>query len=118
MLLMMAEVLQLSRVAHAFPASRFWSFLAFHQTHVDWAGCSLLLVALGTFPRSLSSMRTTFTFEDTLAQIGLGYPFLFLLAFRPPKWQAISLVAILSGYWLAWALYPAPGPGFDYQPVG
>ena len=41
MLLMMAEVLQLSRVAQAFPASRFWSFLAYHQTHVDWAGCSL-----------------------------------------------------------------------------
>jgi uncharacterized membrane protein len=28
MLLMMAEVLQLSRVAQAFPFSRFWSFLA------------------------------------------------------------------------------------------
>src|ERR1044071_5033376 len=41
MLLMMAEVLQLSRVAQAFPGNRFWSFLAYHQTHVDWAGCSL-----------------------------------------------------------------------------
>jgi uncharacterized membrane protein len=28
MILMMAEVLQLSRVAQAFPSSRFWSFLA------------------------------------------------------------------------------------------
>jgi predicted acyltransferase len=25
---------------------------------------------------------------------------------------------ILFGYWLAWALYPAPGPGFDYAAVG
>ncbi len=25
---------------------------------------------------------------------------------------------ILTGYWLAWALYPVPGPGFDYQAVG
>src|SRR5205823_6287613 len=41
MLLMMAETLHLSRVAHAFPASRFWSYFAYHQTHVDWAGCSL-----------------------------------------------------------------------------
>ncbi|MGO9968732.1 MAG: DUF5009 domain-containing protein, partial [Bryobacteraceae bacterium] len=41
MLLMMAEVLQFSRVAQAFPSSGFWSFLAYHQTHVDWAGCSL-----------------------------------------------------------------------------
>ena len=23
-----------------------------------------------------------------------------------------------AGYWLAWALYPLPGPGFDYQAVG
>ena len=35
MLLMMAEVLQLSRVAHAYPASTFWRVLAYHQTHVD-----------------------------------------------------------------------------------
>ena len=41
MLLMMAEVLRLARVAEAFPGNWFWSFLAYHQTHVDWAGCSL-----------------------------------------------------------------------------
>ena len=41
MLLMMAEVLQLSRVAKALPGNGFWSFLAYHQTHVEWAGCSL-----------------------------------------------------------------------------
>jgi len=41
MLLMMAEVLQLSRVAQAFPGNPFWGFLAWNQTHVDWAGCSL-----------------------------------------------------------------------------
>src|SRR5436305_13748204 len=41
MLLMMAEVVQLARVFRNFPTSRFWSFLAYHQTHVAWAGCSL-----------------------------------------------------------------------------
>lgn len=41
MFLMMAEVLALSRVARAFPESRLWQFLAYHQTHVDWRGCSL-----------------------------------------------------------------------------
>src|SRR3954454_25037265 len=41
MLLMMAEVVQLARVYRNFPASRFWSFLAYHQSHVAWAGCSL-----------------------------------------------------------------------------
>ena len=25
---------------------------------------------------------------------------------------------ILTGYWLAWALYPVPGPGFNWQSVG
>ena len=39
MLLMMAEVLQLSRVAQAYPGNWFWSFLAYHQTHVAWSGC-------------------------------------------------------------------------------
>ena len=153
MLLMMAEILQLSRVARALPGNAFWSFLAYHQTHVQWAGCSLhdtiqpgfsflvgvalpysiaarlarggtfgplflhalwrsfLLAALGIFLRSMHSPQTYFTFEDTLTQIGLGYPILFLLAWRPPKWQWTALGVILFGYWLAWALYPAPQPG-------
>ena len=41
MLLMMAEVLSLSRVARALPESGFWQFLSFHQSHVPWVGCSL-----------------------------------------------------------------------------
>ncbi len=160
MFLMMAEVLQLSRVAAAYPGNWFWGFLALNQTHVDWAGCSLhdtiqpgfsflvgvalpysiasrlakggtfgkmfghaiwrsiLLVALGVFLRSMHSTQTYFTFEDTLSQIGLGYPILFLLGFRPPKWQWIALTVILTGYWAAWALYPVAGPGFDWQSVG
>jgi len=160
MVLMMAEVLQLPRVAQAFPGNWFWQTLAFNQSHVPWAGCSLhdtiqpgfsflvgvalpysiaarlargatfgrmfvhalwrslLLIALGIFLRSTHSSQTNFTFEDTLTQIGLGYPFLFLLGFRPLRWQWIELGTILSGYWLAWALYPVPGPGFDYAAVG
>jgi heparan-alpha-glucosaminide N-acetyltransferase len=159
MLLMMAEVLQLSRVARAFPGNWFWGILSYNQTHVEWSGCSLhdliqpsfsflvgvalpyslasrlrrgatfgplfahalwrsfLLVALGIFLRSTHSAQTNFTFEDTLTQIGLGYPFLFLLGFRSPRWQWGTFATILFGYWLAWALYPAPGPGFDYAAV-
>ena len=160
MLLMMAEVLRLSRVAQAFPGNWFWGFLAYHQSHVPWAGCSLhdtiqpgfsflvgvavpysiasriakggtfwrmfghalwrsvLLVALGVFLRSMRSTQTNFTFEDTLSQIGFGYPFLFLLAFRPRRWQWVALAVILTGYWLVWAFYPVPGPDFNYQAVG
>ena len=148
MLLMMAEVLRLSRVSQAFPENPLWKFLANQQTHVEWAGCSLhdliqpsfsflvgvalpysiasriakggtfgkmfghalwrafLLAALGIFLRSTHSPQTNFTFEDTLTQIGLGYPFLFALGFRPPRWQWTALGVILTSYWLAWSLYP------------
>jgi predicted acyltransferase len=41
MFLMMAEVLHLSQVSAANPESSFWSFLAWHQTHVPWTGCTL-----------------------------------------------------------------------------
>lgn len=143
MILMMAEVLRLAEVARAHPGNSFWAFLAWNQTHVEWAGCSLhdliqpgfsflvgvalpysiasrlargatfgrmfahalwrslVLIALGIFLRSMHSPRTNFTFEDTLTQIGLGYPFLFLLGFA--RWRTIwtAFGLILFGYWLA-----------------
>ena len=83
--------------------------------HAMWR--SLLLVGLGIFLRSMHSTQTNFTFEDTLTQIGLGYTFLFLLGFRSERWQWITFASILFAYWLAWALYPAPGPNFNYEAV-
>lgn len=41
MFLMLAEVLRFDAVAKAVSGSRFWAFLAFHQSHVEWVGCSL-----------------------------------------------------------------------------
>ena len=41
MFLMMAEVLRLRAVSRALPDSKFWAFLANHQSHADWVGCSL-----------------------------------------------------------------------------
>lgn len=88
-----------------------------HQlAHTIWR--SILLIALGIFLRSTDKTQTYFTFEDTLTQIGLGYTFAFLLAYCRPKWQWIAFGALLFCYWLAWALYPAPGPGFNYAAVG
>jgi len=84
--------------------------------HALWR--SLLLVFLGIFLRSVGHHITYFTFEDTLSQIGLGYTFAFLLYFCQPRVQWIAFASILFVYWLAWALYPAPGPGFDYAAVG
>jgi predicted acyltransferase len=79
---------------------------------------SFILIALGIFLRSMQSPMTNYTFEDTLTQIGLGYTFAFLLTFVRPRWQWFAFGGILFGYWLAWALYPAPGPYFDYAAVG
>src|SRR5450755_3016874 len=80
---------------------------------------AFILIFLGIFLRSLHSSQTYFTFEDTLTQIGLGYVFLFLLGFvTKEKWLWVSLGVILFGYWLAWALFPVAGPGFDWQAVG
>lgn len=160
MLLMMAEVLHLAQVARAFPESGLWQLLGYHQSHVQWLGCSLhdliqpsfsflvgvalpfsiasrmargqstrtmfghavwrslLLILLGVFLRSVDREQTNWTFEDTLSQIGLGYAFLFLLGMRSFRTQVIALGVVLGGYWLAWALYPLPGSGFDYAAAG
>ena len=67
---------------------------------------ALILVLLGIGLRSVGHPQTNFTFEDTLTQIGLGYGFLFLLAWRPMRDQWIALGAILAGYWFAFALWP------------
>lgn len=41
MLLMMGEVLQFCRVARALHDEGAWKLLCWHQSHVDWIGCSL-----------------------------------------------------------------------------
>jgi heparan-alpha-glucosaminide N-acetyltransferase len=78
--LMMGEALRFSGVAAARPASALWAFLAHHQQHVPWVGCSLGL--------------------------------------RPRREQGLAMALILLAFWLAFALYPVPGPGFDWQAVG
>ncbi|MDB6070567.1 MAG: hypothetical protein JWL81_1738 [Verrucomicrobiales bacterium] len=78
----------------------------------------LILVLLGVFLRSIGSERTNWTFEDTLSQIGLGYPILFALGMARWRTVWISLGTILAGYWALFALWPLPGPGFDYQLYG
>lgn len=84
--------------------------------HTMWR--AFLLVALGIFLRSIGQPQTYYTFEDTLTQIGLGYPILFLLGLASARWQWSALAVILIGYWAAFALYPAPGPNFDWAAVG
>jgi len=84
--------------------------------HAAWR--SVALIALGIFLRSLGRSRTYWTFEDTLTQIGLGYTFLFVLAFASLRTQAIAFAVLLAGFWAAFVLYRLPGPEFDYRAVG
>src|SRR5262245_31067622 len=160
MFLMLAEVFRLSKVAESFKGDKVWEFLGWHQSHVEWRGCSLhdliqpsfsflvgtalafsianrqarnqprsrmlghaalrsvILILLGIFLRSGGKGRTNFTFEDTLTQIGLGYFPLVLLALARPAMQWATVGGILAGYWLAFAIYPAPGPDFPFEKVG
>jgi predicted acyltransferase len=86
------------------------------MAHAAWR--ALALTFLGVFLRSLQHPQINFTFEDTLSQIGMGYFFLFLLAWTSPRVQIGSLACILIGYWAAFALYPLPPAGFDFSSVG
>ena len=154
MLLMMAEVMELSGLVHAYPGAEWARLLAFHTTHVEWIGCSLhdmiqpsfsflvgaamvfsfarraregpaaglvfhafrrglVLVLLGVFLRSLDYDHTHWTLEDTLTQIGLGYPLLFLLGFGGPRLQWSALAVVLAGYWVFFAIKAVP-QDFDY----
>lgn len=84
--------------------------------HALWR--ALLLVLLAVFLTSAWSKQTEWVFTNVLAQIGLGYPFLFLLAFTKPRTQWLAALAILSACWLAFALHPLPPPNFDWKAVG
>jgi predicted acyltransferase len=82
--------------------------------HALWRALVLVLVFLS----SAWSRQTNWSFANVLAQIGLGYPILFLLAFTRPRTQWIAAFGILFLYWLAFALYPVAPADFDWQAVG
>ena len=84
--------------------------------HSLWRAAAL--IALGIFLRSQGRPQTYFTFEDVLTQIGLGYVFLFLIAWTTPRVQWVAAAAMLVAYWAAFALYPLPPAGFDTRTVG
>ena len=92
MFLMMAEVLRLGSIAAGLPDSATWKFLAFHQSHVEWVGCSLH-----------DLIQPSFSFL-----VGLALPF--SIASRRRRGQAVwwmalhalwrSIVLVLLGVWL------------------
>jgi predicted acyltransferase len=81
---------------------------------------AVILVVLGIFLASAWSKQTNFIFTNVLAQIGLGYVFVFLVWGRGLRVQAAAVAAILIGTWCLFHFYPAPeaGPGFDLAAFG
>ena len=67
---------------------------------------SIVLVLLAVVLTSNWSKKPEWIFTNVLAQIGLGYTFLFLLAWTKPHWQIVAVAAIFLAYWGAFALYP------------
>lgn len=84
--------------------------------HAVWR--AVLLVLLAVFLTSAWSRQTDWIFPNVLAQIGLGYPFLFLLAFTGPRTPWLAAFGLLAAYWLAFALHPLPPADFDWKSVG
>ena len=84
--------------------------------HALWR--SLVLVLLAVFLSSVGDRQTDWVFANVLAQIGLGYPFLFLIAFARPRIQWTAALGILLAYWLLFCLYPLPPATFDWASVG
>jgi len=85
MFLMMGEVLRFSSVAKALPDSSFWAFLAWHQHHVEWIGCTLH-----------DMIQPSFSFL-----VGVALPF--SLASRSAKGQS-SMQLTLHAFWRALVL--------------
>ena len=79
---------------------------------------SVVLVLLGVFLMSNWSRHTNWIFTNVLSQIGLGYAFLFLLAWTKPKTQLAAAGLILVAYWAAFAAYPKPGPDVPPAQIG
>jgi heparan-alpha-glucosaminide N-acetyltransferase len=79
---------------------------------------AFILIVLGMALASIHTRQWEWRFDDTLTQIGLAYPFLFLIVLRRKRDWYIALGAILVGYWLWFALSPDLPPTFDYAGVG
>jgi heparan-alpha-glucosaminide N-acetyltransferase len=82
--------------------------------HALWRAFALIL--LGIFLASTGRNQTSFTFVIVLTQIGLAYPFLWLLAWGSLRAQLVAVLLILVGYWAFFAASPLP-KGADSDPA-
>ena len=89
-----------------------WSTIATHSL-----ARGFFLVLLGMV---LQYVRwgASWSFEDTLTQIGLAYFVAFFVAHGSRRTWWLAFAGILVIHWIAFAAYPIPGPGFRYDEVG
>lgn len=78
----------------------------------------LIVLAAAAAWIATQSHRAHWSFHDILPQLGLAYGFAYLVAGLPHPWRTGVLVAILAGYWLAFALHPLPPADLDLTTVG
>ncbi len=79
--------------------------------HAGWR--SIVLIFLGVFLTSNGQRSVNWFFMNVLAQIGLGYFFLFLLWGRSFRTQLITAALLLVATWLLYVGYP--GVGIDIE---
>jgi predicted acyltransferase len=151
MLLMASSGLGLAQMAKAHPDSWGWQQVAFHVSHVPWAGCALwdliqpsfmfmvgvavplsvrrrfeageglLKLGVHALGRALilvllavllttkgGDTMTRWEFPNVLAQIGLGYVFLVLIAGLGWEYCLAAILVILFGYWFWFFQHPLP----------
>jgi heparan-alpha-glucosaminide N-acetyltransferase len=75
--------------------------------HASWR--SIVLIFLGVFLTSNGQRAVHWSFANVLAQIGLGYCFLFLLWRRSFRTQLITAALLLVATWLLYVGYPGAG---------
>lgn len=98
-----------ARIARGDPAWKLHLHVVFRST---------VFILLGLLFTSRGYAYTRYNFTGLLTQVAVAYPFAYLLVGRGIRTQALACGAILLGTWLAFALYPAPCPGFDYRATG
>ena len=93
--------------------------------HAVWRALVLILLAVFlSSPGPLAPGKapvgptTNWVFTNVLAQIGLGYVFVFLLVGRGLGVQLLALFAILAGSTLLFALWPVVPSDYDWKAVG
>ena len=78
---------------------------------------AIVLILLGVFLSSMGTKQTHWEFPNVLAQIGLGYVFVFATV-RWKWWGQVAAIAtILIGTWTAFFMH-TPSENYDFAAVG